>query len=259
MKIGCCLPLFDDRILTLRELGVDYAEIGLAPLAERPLVEIRERGKALREAGVPCLAANLLFPGSMRLTGENADHEGARAYLAEALPKAALLGVRTVVFGSGGARAVPEGFPKERAWTQLRALCADVLGPAFAENGMVCCIEPLRSGECNILNTCAETARLLGEVDRPEVQLLVDLYHFDMEGEARSTLPEYRGLLRHAHIASAKNGRNMPQAEDGEDYASFFSALRAAGYAGNVSLEGNMGEPFAETVRRSAAYLKTLV
>ncbi len=257
MKIGCCLPLFDDRILLLRELGADYAEIGLSQIAERPIGEIRERAEALREAGVACLSANLLFPGSLRLTGENADHEAAAAYLETALPKAALLGVRTVVFGSGGTRAVPEGFSREKAWKQLRALCANVIAPAAAKNGMICCIEPLGLRECNILNTCAETAKLVREVDAPEIRLLVDLYHFDQVGEDRRSLSGYRGLLRHAHIASAKNGRDLPKPGDGEDYTEFFDALRGAGYEGNVSLEGNMEGRFEETVRRSVAYLKT--
>lgn len=259
MKIGCCISLFDNRILSLPELGVAYAEIGLSEIAARPEAELRRRAEELRDAGTVCLAANLLFPGTLRLTGENADPNAARSYLEQALPRAALLGVRTVTFGSGGARAVPKGFDRARAWEQLRTLCAEVIAPAFEARGMVCCIEPLQSRECNILTTCAEAAKLVRKVDRPGVRLLVDLYHLDAEGEPRDSLPAYGDILAHSHIASAKNARNIPAPGDGEDYGSFFSALQKAGYDGNVSLEGSAGEDFCGNVRRSAAYLRTFL
>ena len=225
MKIGCCVPLFDDRILLLPSLGIDYAEIGLASLEECGTARLVRRMDELRAAGVECLSANLMFPSRMRLTGENADHAAAASYLENVLPKAEMLGIRKVVFGSSGPRSVPDGFPRERAWAQLVALCRDVIEPAFARRGMVCCIEPLRRAECNIINTCAEGAELVREVGCGHVRLLVDLYHMDSEGEPREVLSGMGDILAHTHIASAKNSRAIPHSGDGEDYGEFFRAL----------------------------------
>ncbi len=257
MKLGVCLGLFDDRILGLAGVGADYAEVGLSPLQDRTPEEIDERAAQLAAAGVQCRAANLLFPGSVRLVGPQADPAAVQSYLENVLPKAARLGIRRVAFGSSGSRGVPEGGSPEAAFRQLAALCREVVAPLFAAHGMVCCLEPLRRQECNFLNTCAQGARLVEAVDHSAFRLLVDLYHLDAEGEPREDLPRYRGLLAHAHIASAKNGRNVPLPGDGEDYGAFFGALEQAGYDGGVSLEGNFGEDFAGTVRRSISYLRT--
>ena len=95
-------------------------------------------------------------------------------------------------------------------------------------------------------------------MDKTSIRLLVDLYHFDLEREPRASLAGYRGLLAHAHIASAKNGRLFPQPGDGEDYASFFRALQEAGYEGSLSLEGSVKGDFLEFAGSSIRYLHTL-
>lgn len=257
MRFGCCVSLLDDTVLRLPQAGADYAETGFSTLRDLSLAQCRERAQALEEAGVPVPVMNLLFPGDLALTGSRADLPAVEDYLDQGLEKAALFGVKKLVFGSGGARRVPEGFPKEAAWEQLLTLCREVIAPRMERRGMVCCIEPLNQGECNILNTCAEGFRLAREADRPGVRLLVDLYHFDLEGEPRSSLEQYRGYLCHAHIASAKNGRLIPLPGDGEDYREFFRHLAAAGYQGEVSLEGNMPGGL-EQIKASLTYLRSL-
>lgn len=259
MKLGCCISLFDDKILSLAKTGADYAEIGISELHEHSREELLQRADALKASGLSCLAGNLLFPGGLPLVGETADRERVAEYLTDVLDKASLLGIRTIVFGSGKARAVPEGCSREKIWEQLCSLCSQLIAPAVESRGIVCCIEPLNRGECNILNTCSESARLVREVNRAGIRLLVDLYHFDLEQEPRASLAGYRGLLAHAHIASAKNGRHFPQAGDGDEYASFFRALREAGYEGSVSLEGSVQGDFLEDTGSSIRFLRSLL
>lgn len=258
MRFGCCVSLLDDTILRLPQAGADYAETGFSTLRDLSLAQCRERAQALEKAGVPVPVMNLLFPGDLALVGPGVDLPAVEDYLDQGLEKAALFGAKKLVFGSGGARRAPEGFPKEAAWEQLLALCREVIAPRMEQRGMVCCIEPLNQGECNILNTCAEGFRLAREADRPGVRLLVDLYHFDLEEEPRPSLEHYRGYLCHAHIASAKNGRLIPLPGDGEDYREFFRHLAAAGYQGEVSLEGNMPGGL-EQIKASLTYLRALL
>ena len=257
MRFGCCVSLLDDTILRLPQAGADYAETGFSTLRDLSLAQCRERAQALEEAGVPVPVMNLLFPGDLALVGPRADLPAVEDYLDQGLEKAALFGVKKLVFGSGGARRVPEGFPKEAAWEQLLALCREAIAPRMEQRGMVCCIEPLNQGECNLLNTCREGFALVREVDRPSIRLLVDLYHFDLEGEARSSLLDYGPALAHAHIASAKNHRRPPLPGDGEDYGEFFSTLRKLGYQGRVSLEGDLSGG-GEQIQASLAYLRGL-
>ncbi|MFR8126029.1 MAG: TIM barrel protein [Acutalibacter sp.] len=90
-------------------------------------------------------------------------------------------------------------------------LCREHIAPAAAAHGITCCVEPLNRKETNILTTSGECFRLVEAVNHPNLQLLVDLYHFDLEGESLSALEGYRGRLGHCHIASAQNSRLVPQ------------------------------------------------
>ena len=65
------------------------------------------------------------------------------------------------------------------------------------------------------------------------------------------------------HIASAKNSRAIPAPGDGEDYAAFFAALHAAGYDGEVSLEGSAPDlrtpEGQQAVKESVEYLRAVL
>ena len=119
MKLGCCASLWEDMILKLPAAGADYAEAGFSSLMGKSLDQVRARAAQLEKAGVSLESMNVLFPGDFRLTGPQADFSAVDSYLEENLPKAQALGVKVVVFGSGGARRVPEGFPQEEAFAQL--------------------------------------------------------------------------------------------------------------------------------------------
>ena len=241
MKLGCCASLWEDMILKLPAAGADYAEAGFSSLMGKSLDQVRARAAQLEKAGVSLESMNVLFPGDFRLTGPQADFSAVDSYLEENLPKAQALGVKVVGFGSGGARRVPEGFP-----------------PAAAAHGITCCVEPLNQKETNILTTSGECFRLVEAVNHPNLQLLVDLYHFDLEGESLSALVGYRGRLGHCHIASAQNSRLVPQPWDGQDYLPFFRALAAMGYEGRLSLEGDTRGGLPQ-IRSSLAYLRQLI
>ena len=220
MKFGCCLSIHHELFPRLAELGADYGEAGFSALEDMSLSQCRQRAAQLKSAGVPLPVMNVLIPGRLRLTGPEVDYPALDRYLDQGLEKAALFGVELLVLGSGAARMVPHGFSKEEAFRQMAFFCGEHLAPRLEQRSMACCIEPLNQGECNLLNTCREGFALVREVDRPSIRLLVDLYHFDLEGEARSSLLDYGPALAHAHIASAKNHRRPPLPGDGEDYGS---------------------------------------
>ena len=236
MKLGCCASLWEDMILKLPAAGADYAEAGFSSLMGKSLDQVRARAAQLEKAGVSLESMNVLFPGDIRLTGPQADFSAVDSYLEENLPKAQALGVKVVVFGSGGARRVPEGFPQEEAFAQLVELCREHIAPAAAAHGITCCVEPLNQKETNILTTSGECFRLVEAVNHPNLQLLVG----------------------HCHIASAQNSRLVPQPWDGQDYLPFFQALAAMGYEGRLSLEGDTRGGLPQ-IRSSLAYLRQLI
>ncbi len=258
IQIGLCASLFDDRLLSLPKTGARYAEVGFSELSGHTKEEIAQRAALLHESGVPTPAANVMFPGSIALTGPQAEKSRISEYLDATLEKASSLGLSRLVLGSGGSRRVPEGFSREQAFEQLCVLCRDLISPALEKYQIICCIEPLNQRECNILNTCRESAKLVRAVNKENIRLLVDLYHFQMEREEIGSLSDHGDILAHAHIASEKNNRALPGQGDNEDYTPFFQILHKIGYEGMLSLEGTISDDFFSCVQSSVAFLNSL-
>ena len=205
----------------------------------------------LRGARPPCLAANCFVPPSLKITGPDADPARLAAYAATALTRARRAGLKTIVFGSGGARRVPEGFPRAAAWTQLLEFGAMVAALA-AREGVTIVVEPLNRAECNILTGVGETAGYVREVNHPSFCLLVDAYHWMKDDDSYEDLLAAGPLLRHVHIAT-RASRLAPGGEPC-DFSRFFGALHQARYQGPVSIECSS----VDFASRAADYLAEL-
>jgi sugar phosphate isomerase/epimerase len=148
-----------------------------------------------------------------------------------------------MVLGSGGARAIPDGWDPNKARTQFKDFCslaADALGPA----GITITIEPLASTACNYIHTVAEALDIAHEVDRPEVGALADLYHMQMNDDPISELGKVAGELKHVHLP-VPNLPGLIEHEQLFDHSGYLSALKAGGYTGRISVEDN-GKRFVD-------------
>jgi D-psicose/D-tagatose/L-ribulose 3-epimerase len=161
------------------------------------------------------------------------------------LRRAEIAGIQTIVFGSGGARQIPDGFDRQQAWDQLITFCK-MLGPIAQEHRVMIAIEPLNLSECNVLNTAGESAKLAREVNHPNIRLLVDGYHWAKDSDSVAGILDNADLLVHTHIATVK-GRIPPHT--GDPCSAFFSALRQAGYKGRMSIEGKIDDPIRQLPR----------
>ena len=238
MKIGLSVPVskFDEALAA----GADYIEINVQEILRMDKSAYAGFKKKALASGSFVYAANCLFPFSeFRLTGEGADKDAIRTYCEKAFAVLAELGVKTVVFGSGGAKRVPEGFSYERAWEQLTWLSA-LLGEYAKKYDQTVVIEPLRHQECNIILSVKEACDLADAANSDCVAVIVDFFHFMQNGEKLEALLPYVSKIRHVHIASPIE-RTAPRADDGVDYKSFMDVLRKGGYDGSLSFEGRLG------------------
>lgn len=199
----------------------------------------------VKEIGIPCPAVNVFIPGDLKITGPEVDTGALETFARTALQRAEVANVDTIVFGSGGARRVPDGFDRQRAWDQLAAF-GKMLGPIAEMHRVRVAIEPLNRAECNILTTVGEAALLVREIDHPAIRLLVDGYHWAKDSDTAAGIIDNASLLTHAHIAAVQ-GRRPPNQSD--PCVSFFSALRQARYSGRVSIEGSITDPAEELPR----------
>jgi D-psicose/D-tagatose/L-ribulose 3-epimerase len=174
-------------------------------------------------------------------------------YVRLALDRVSRLGVRLVVFGSGGARQVPDGFSREEAFQQLVDFGKRIAPEARSRN-ITIAIEPLRKQESNIVNNTTEALAWVNAVNDPNIQLMIDFYHFSVEKEDPSDIFKVKDHLRHLHMANP-NGRVMPLKWDEYNYAPFFAALRQLHYDRLISVEASNKDLVAEG-KQSVALLR---
>jgi D-psicose/D-tagatose/L-ribulose 3-epimerase len=251
VAIGRCVGI--DALAETRAAGFDYAELGVSGIARLSDEDFEQAVARHRAVGLPTPAANGFLPATVRVTGPDVDAGKQLAYLRKAFARLARLGVHVVVFGSAGARNVPENFPRETAWQQLVDF-GKRLGPEAARHGIVVAVEPLRRQESNIINTAAEGLRLVEAVAHPNFQLMVDFYHLATEREDPAIIVQARDHIRHFHFANP-DGRVFPLDAAEYDYAGFFAAVRRIGFRGGLSIEATPAHGVAADGPRAVAFL----
>ena len=250
MLFGICAPLASAA--AVKAAGWDYVEDNVQGLLQGLVPD--DQWTAPPPAVLPVLAANVLVPGSLKVTGPDADLPKLTAYMATVLRRAQQVGIRTLVFGSGAARMVPPGFDMARANDQIIAF-ARASAELAAGHGITIVVEPLNKSECNIVNSVAEAAAVAAAVDHPNCQALVDTFHLWMEHEPVDNVARAIALIRHVHVADL-HGRVAPGLSGKADYRPLFRVLKDAGYDDTISFEGAPIPDFEATAPKVLAFLK---
>jgi len=188
----------------------------------------------LKESKLPVEACNSFLPGNLKCVGPEPAHEEILKFGESAFRRAQLAGVKTIVFGSGGARGIPEGFPREKAKQQFISICSQLATLAQKYN-VIISLEPLNSQECNFINSLAEGAEIVNGVKHDSFRLLADIYHMLKENESPSNITKFGHLLYHTHIAEKKD-RTAPGVNK-EDFTPYFKALKDIKYEGRITIE----------------------
>ena len=255
MKIGVCGGF--DRISITAACGYDYIETNFKDLAKSSEEDFQKFLTALKDNNLACEAANCFLPGELKVTGENIDYEALKEYLSVGYKRAAEAGIKVVVFGSGGARHIPEGYSYKAAINDIIKFMKEYAAPMAAEYGIDLVFEPLRKKETNIINTIKEGAMLASAINLPNVGTLGDLFHMYVEGDTYDDVRELKGIFRHAHMSYPESidKRVYMKESDDFDYKGFFEALKYVGCE-RVSIEA--GTDDFETDAREAIKVMNL-
>lgn len=240
MQFGVCGDMHIGAIAA--DNSYDFAEWSVLGLLKPQESEdaFRTSLGALHAAELTYPVANNFVPGDLKITGPDADTSALQTYVSTTMARAERAGIQIIVFGSGSARRIPEGFDPQVAKEQLATFCR-MVAPLAHDHGVAVVVEPLNKAECNVLTTVAECAELVNEVAHPGIRLLVDAYHLMHDGDSYDDIVKHGDLLAHVHIATVPN-RQAPGAEPC-DFSQFFSALGKANYTGRISIEGKIVDP----------------
>jgi sugar phosphate isomerase/epimerase len=251
IQVGYCARL--NEIEAAKAAGFDYLELRTSEIAELSDADYEVLAQRLKSLRIAVPVTFLFIPGSIKLTGPEIDIQNQMNYVRKALARVSRLGARIVVFGSGQARNVPEGFSKSEAFRQLVDFCKRIAPEARARK-ITIAIEPQRREECNIINTAAEALELIRAVNHPNIQLVIDFYHLAVEKEDALIILKARDNIRHLHMANP-DGRVFPLKWDEYNYAPFFDNLRRIEYEGLISVEARSAE-FAKEAPQTIAFLR---
>ena len=168
-----------------------------------------------------------------------------KEYLEELFKRGAYLGIKYFVFGSSGARRIPEGMSLEEGRAQIVDFLKRLVVPVAEKYNIRVAIEPLRPAECNAINTVADGIEVAKKVDSPYVKVLADVKHMYEQNEDFKLLYDYKGWVIHAHTSnpdpdpSLNKKRIYPKAGDKFDQRDFIEPLKAIGVE-CVSIEADV-------------------
>lgn len=216
----------------LKEAGFDGVELPLFQPATYPAAEIR---RAFEKNGLECTFSVVMIEDLNTISDDAGVRARTRQYLSDC--------VRTIA-DSGGKLMVgplysPVGYLPGRRRTagewQWAVEAFQAVGPVAQQHGVTLAIEPLNRFETYFLNTVEDGARLCDEIAHPNVGLLVDTFHANIE--EKSIADAYRRASRHLkHVHTCENDRGAPGSGHVE-WNEVFAALRETGYDGWLTIE----------------------
>lgn len=234
LPLGVCTGY--EKAALLKQLGFAFVEesVGKFLIPDTGDEQYAKNRLALKTENVPVRSYIYFFPGNLKSVGPDLHHEAILQRADLALRRAQECGSKQIVFGSGGSRAIPDGFDRAKAKAQHIELCQK-MAPLAEKHGVTLAVEPLNRGETNFINSLADGVEIIQAVNNPWFRLQCDIYHMLKESESPDEIVKYGNYISHCHIAEKRN-RTAPGV-DGDDFRAYFRALKQIKYTGNLSLE----------------------
>ncbi|MEJ1240772.1 sugar phosphate isomerase/epimerase [Chryseolinea sp. T2] len=200
-------------------------------------------------------ALNIFMPGDMKLVGPDVNEEAILKYAKGVFARCKKANIDLIIWGSGGARRVPDGYDVRKARQQFVSIAKKVAVVA-KEYGIRLALENLNSTETNFINTAADALQVVKDVNHPNFRLCVDIYHMLMENEPPQVIESTRSYLVHCDIAE-RDGRTAPGVH-GQDFVPYLKALNKVGYHKVIVLECRWKDMEAEVKQGREELLRQL-
>jgi D-psicose/D-tagatose/L-ribulose 3-epimerase len=216
----------------IKEAGFDGVEIPLLRPQDLQASSIRQATEA---HGLECNACTVLVDGLSLISGDPDVRRRTGLHLKEVAKAAAEVGVKIVA----GPLYSPVGYLPGRRRTSDEWKWAvegfQSLGDTLAAHQVTFAIEPLNRFETYFLNTAADAARLAEQIGHPNIGILFDTFHANIE--EKDIAAGYLALGPHLkHVHTCENDRGIPGSGHVE-WNQVFRALRSMKYDGWLTIE----------------------
>lgn len=246
MRFAICNEMFEGWewgkvCAAARQAG--YSGVELAPFTlGKPAGEVTTAERAaLREAAahedVEIVGIHWILAHTTGLhinSPDSAVRERTVKYLIDLANLCADVGGSIMVFGSPKQRSLCEGVSRQQAWDLARETFRAIV-PTLEDRSVTFCLEPLAPAETDFINTADDAARMIGEINSPSFQLILDVKAMSSEPKPiPQIIRENAAILKHFHA----NDANMRGPGFGEtDFRPIAATLKEVNYGGWVSVE----------------------
>jgi D-psicose/D-tagatose/L-ribulose 3-epimerase len=216
----------------IKAAGFDGVEIPMFRGREFAVKDVR---RGLADTGMECTICSILVDNLSLISDDASVRAKAVEQLKENIATTAECGGKVIA----GPLYSPVGYLAGRRRTQDEwkhgVECWQQLGPTLAQHDVVVAIEPLNRFETYFLNTAADAKRFCDEINHPNVGILFDTFHANIE--EKDIAAGYRTVGPHLkHIHTCENDRGTPGSGHVE-WKAVFEAIRDVKYDGWLTIE----------------------
>jgi D-psicose/D-tagatose/L-ribulose 3-epimerase len=215
-------------------LGFGAVEL---PVEDPALIDTAALGPLLRDLDLRPHVCGVFGSGRDLTSADPGVRANTRTYLAACLDIAADLDAGFVAGPMyaevGKARQLPDDERRrewDRAVSELRQVSADA-----ASRGLAIALEPINRFETDLVNTTADSLRMIREIDHPAAKVMIDSFHMTIEETDIGAAIRAAGadLL---HVQVSENHRGVP-GTGLTPWTDFRDGLRDIGYSGSIVIE----------------------
>jgi D-psicose/D-tagatose/L-ribulose 3-epimerase len=236
-----------------KAMGFDIVEI---PVEAETDVDYQQAAAAYKQAGLQCIVCAVMGASRDPAHEDQAIQRGGVAYLKHLVDAVATMGGELVagpIYSAVGRQwqATPEQRKRdlERCAKNLREVAR------YAEGkGVTLAIEPLNRFETSFINLTEQAVELMRLVDSPNVKLMIDTFHGNIEEKSLGKAIETAGRDL-VHLHANENDRGTPGSGH-VAWAEIASALKKVRFSGTLSIESFTTE--VKEIARAAAVWRPL-
>lgn len=243
MRIGANLWIWRSPITTdvirnyapqLAGWGFDVIELPLENPGDWVAKDVRP---VLGENGLRTGVCAVMAPGRDLTSPDASVVRSTQDYLRACIDAAAAVGASAVagpMYSPTGTTGAISRDERQRLVQRLAQNLRPVLNDAESQ-GVKLAIEPLNRFETSLFNTVEQTMELIESVDHPQLGLLLDTFHMNIEERGLGAAIRLAGD-RVFHFHACGNDRGAPGG-DTIDWADIRDALAAINYRDTVTIE----------------------
>lgn len=223
-----------DLLRGIADLGFDAVEL---PIEDPDLVDPAKILPVLQETGLKPYLCGAFGPGRDLTNADASVRANTRAYLSRLMDLAEALGVPFIagpMYAQVGKARQLSPDDRQREW-DLAAAELHTVATEAGNRGLKLAIEAINRFETDLVNTTADTIRLVRAIDHPAAKAMIDTFHMTIE-EA-----DIGAAIRHAgddliHVQVSENHRGVT-GTGLTPWQDFHDALKDIRYSGAVVIE----------------------